>query len=94
VSARDSEDVERRQASGLAPRVDLKLRSDRADECRLAAFRRKHSAQKEQIARPHRLHVSAERLRRRRERDAKLLQPLLGAGSMSRVIHGAFLLYS
>ena len=60
----------------------------------LAAFRRKHSAQKEQIARPHRLHIGAERLGRRRERDAKLLQPLLGAGRVSRVIHGAFLLYS
>ena len=43
------------------------------------AFRGKHPAQKKQIARLHRFHIGAERLRRRRELDAKFFQPLLGA---------------
>src|SRR5262249_34022617 len=43
-------------------------------------FRGKHPGQKQQIARLHRFHVSAERLWRRRELDAKFFQPLLGAG--------------
>jgi len=47
---------------------------------RRVAFRGKHAAQKEEIARLHRFHIAAERLGWRRELDAKFVQPLLGAG--------------
>src|SRR5438309_7241228 len=77
---RDSEAVQRREASRLAPRLDVELRPDAPREFRPVAFRRKHPAQKKQIARLHRFHIGAERLRRRRELDAKFFQPLLGAG--------------
>src|SRR6266513_1519566 len=77
---RDSEGVERREVSRLAPRFHIELRSDAPDEFRPAAFRGKHATEKKQIARLHRFHISAERLRRRRELDAKLTQPLLRAG--------------
>jgi hypothetical protein len=43
------------------------------------AFGGQHIAQKKQIARLHRFHICAERLRRRRELNAKFLQPLLAA---------------
>jgi len=42
--------------------------------------RQKHPAQKKQIARLHRFHIRAERLRRRWKLDAKFFQPLFGAG--------------
>src|SRR6266487_4294456 len=76
----DSENVERREMSGLAPRFHIELRADAPNEFRPAAFRGKHPAQKKQIARLHRFHIGAERLRRRRELDAQFFQPLLGAG--------------
>jgi hypothetical protein len=77
---RDSEGVERREVSRLAPRFHIELRADAPDEFRRAAFGGKHSGQKKQIARLHRFRIGAERLRRRRELDAKFFQPLLGAG--------------
>src|SRR5258707_13944835 len=77
---RDSEDVERREVSRLAPRFNIDLRADAPNEFRPVAFRGKHPAQKKQIAGLHRFHVDAEWLRRRRELDAKFFQPLLGAG--------------
>src|SRR5205807_3801689 len=77
---RDSQDVERREVSRLAPRFYIELRADAPNEFRLVAFRGKHPAQKKQIARLHRFHIGAERLRWHRERDAKLSEPLLGAG--------------
>ena len=77
---RDSEDVERREVSRLAPRFHIEFRADAPNEFRAVAFRGKHPAQKKQIARLHRFHIGAERLRRRRELDAKFFQPLLGAG--------------
>src|SRR6202521_6115701 len=76
----DSEDVERREASRLAPRFYIELRADAPNEFRPVSFRRKHPAQEKQIARLHRFHIGAERLRRRRELDAELFQTLLGAG--------------
>ncbi len=76
---RDSEDVERREVSRLAPRFHIELRADAPNEFRGVAFRGKHPAQKKQIARLHRFHIGAERLRRRWELDAKFFQPLLGA---------------
>ena len=81
---RDSEDIERREVSRLAPRFHIELRADAPNEFRRVAFRGKHPAQKEQIARLHRFHIGAERLRRRRELDAKFFQPLLGAGRAAR----------
>src|SRR5712692_6335193 len=80
---RDSEDVERREVSRLAPRFHIELRADTPNEFRPVALRGKHPAQKKQIARLHRFHIGAERLRRRRELDAKVFQPLLGAGRPS-----------
>ena len=81
---RDGETVERREVSRLAPRFHIQLRADTPNEFRRVAFRGKHPAQKEQIARLHRFHVGAERLRRRRELDAELFQTLLGAGNATR----------
>ncbi len=78
--SRHSEDVERREVSRLASRFHIELRADAPNEFRPVAFRGKHPAQKKQIARLHRFHISAERLRRRRELDAKFFQPLLGTG--------------
>ena len=66
-SPRDSEDVERREVSRLAPRFHIELRADASNEFRRAAFRGKHPGQKKQIARLHRFRIGAERLRRRRE---------------------------
>jgi hypothetical protein len=43
------------------------------------AFGGQHPAQKKQIARLYRFHICAERLRRRRELNAKFFQPLLAA---------------
>ena len=80
--SRDSERVERREVSRLAPRFHIELGADAPNEFRLAAFRGKHPGQKKQIAGLHRFHIGAERLRRRRELDAKFLQPLLGAGRL------------
>jgi len=47
------------------------------DEFRCAAFRGKHPAQKKRIARLRCVRIDAERLRRRREIEAKFFQPLL-----------------
>src|SRR6266478_841526 len=80
--SRDSENVERREMSRLAPRFHIELRADASDEFRPAAFRRKHPGQKKQITRLHRFHIGAERLRRRRKLDAKFFQPLFGAGGL------------
>src|SRR5438477_591765 len=78
--SRNSEDVEGREVSRLTPPFHIELRADAPNEFRPVAFRGKHPAQKKQIARLHRLHIGAERLRRRRKLDAKFFQPLLGAG--------------
>ena len=67
---RDSENVEGRESSRLATRFHIELRADAPDELRPVAFRGKHPAQKEQIARLHRFHIRAERLRRRGELEA------------------------
>src|ERR1700730_1433920 len=77
--SRDSKDVERGEMCSLASRFHIELRADAPDEFRRAAFRGEHPGQKKQIARLHRFHVSAERLRRCRQLDAKFFQPLLGA---------------
>ena len=77
---RDSEDIERREVSSLAPRFHIELRADAPREFRAAALGGEHPGQEEQIARLHRFHIGPERLRRRRELDAKFFQPLLGAG--------------
>src|SRR5438105_9666232 len=90
--SRDSEDVERREVSRLAPRFYIELRANAPNEFRPVAFRGKHSAQKKQIAGLHRFHIGAERLRRHRELDAKFLQLLLGAGR-PRAFAGSHLLF-
>src|SRR6267142_6600357 len=68
----DSEDVDRSQVSGHAPRFHIEFRTDAPDEFRFAAYSGKHSGEKEQVARLHGLRVDAERLRRRWKLDAKL----------------------
>src|SRR4029453_18078467 len=78
--SRHSQDVERGEMCSLASRFHIKLRADAPYKFCHAAFRGEHPGQKKQIARLHRLHISTERFRRRRELDAKFFQPLLGAG--------------
>ena len=70
---RDSEHIERREVSRLAPRFHIELGVNAPNEFRLVAFRGQHPAQKKQIAGLHRFHIDAERLGRRRELDAKFL---------------------
>ncbi len=70
---RDSEGVERREVSRFAPCFHVEVRPDAPSEFRPVAFRGKHPGQKQQIARLHRFHIGAERLRRRGELDAKFL---------------------
>jgi hypothetical protein len=77
---RDSEHVERRELGGLAPRFHIELPADAPDEFCSAAFRGKYPTQKKLIAGLYRFQIGAERLRRRRELDAKFFQLLLGAG--------------
>ena len=74
--SRDSEDVERREVSRVAPRFHIELRTDASNKFRAAAFCGKHPGKKKQIARLRRFHIGAERFRRRRELDAKFFQPL------------------
>jgi hypothetical protein len=52
--------------------LDVEFRADAPDEFRFAAYRGKHSGEKEQVARLHRFRVDAEWLRRRWKLDAKL----------------------
>ena len=63
---RDSEDVEGREVSRLAPRFHVELRADAPDKFRRAAFGGKHPGQKKQVARLHRLRIDAKRLERGR----------------------------
>src|SRR5580658_831134 len=77
---RDSEAIQRRQASGRAPCFHIEFRANAPNEFRLAAYGGKHSCEKEQVARLHRFRVDAKRLRRCGELDATFLQPLLSAG--------------
>src|SRR5207245_9309082 len=79
---RDSKGVDRRQISGLASRFHIEVRADASDEFRFAAYSGKHSGEKEQVARPHRFRVDAERLRRLWKLDAKFSSPLLGSGEL------------
>src|SRR6266853_5601775 len=79
----DSEAVKRREIGRLAARVHVEFRTDAPDEFRRAAFRGKHSGQKKKIDRLHCFRIGAERLRRRRELDAKFFQSPLGAGRPS-----------
>ena len=64
---RDSQDVERRQVSRLPSCFYIQLLSQVTDELSFAAFRRKHSGQKKQIARLDCFRIGAERLRWRRK---------------------------
>src|SRR5258707_846670 len=77
---RDSEDVERREVSGPSTRFYIELRADAASELRPTVLRGKHPGQEKQIACLHRFCVGPKRLRRGRQLDTKLFQPLLGAG--------------
>src|ERR1700722_3023409 len=79
----DCQGVERRQVSRLAPRFHIELRAHSPGKFRGTALRGKHSAQKKQRARLYRFHIGTERLRGRRQVDAKVPQPLLGAGCPS-----------
>jgi hypothetical protein len=74
----NSEGIERREVSRLAPRFHIELRADAPNEFRPVAFRGKHPGQKKQIASLHRFHIGAKRLRRRREFDAERGETVLG----------------
>src|SRR5882762_2539472 len=87
---RDGESVERSQVSGHASRFHVEFRTDAPDEFRFTAYSGKHSSEKEQVARLHRFGISAERLRRRWELDAKFLQSLFGAGRPRASLHYHF----
>ncbi len=67
--SRDREDIERREVSGVAPRVDIELRTDAPNELRLVAFRGKHPVRKSNclLPLPHKCRTA----RRRLELDAK-----------------------
>src|SRR6202040_173630 len=80
ILPRDREDVERREASRVAPRFHIEFRADAPNEFRPVAFRGKHPAQKKQIARLHDFYIGTKRLRGRRELDTKFFQTLFGAG--------------
>src|SRR5439155_10418411 len=71
--------IERRQAGCLPSAFQVDFRADTPGERRLAAFRRKHPGQKQQIACLHRFRIRAERLGRYGELDTKFLQPTFGA---------------
>ena len=75
-----SEAIQRCQASRRAPCFHIEFSADAPDELRFAAHGGKHSCEKQQVACLHCLRIDAERLRRCRELDAKLFQPLLGSG--------------
>src|SRR5207244_12176325 len=79
ILPRDGDDVDRRKRSRLAPGFHIELRADGPNEFRAVSFRRKHAAEKKQIARLHRFSVCTERLRRCRQLDAEFFQALLGA---------------
>src|SRR6266566_4128031 len=89
---RDREHVERREASCLASRFDIELRTDAPDELRPVSFRGKHPAQKQEIACLHRFRIRTERLGRCRELDTKFLQPTFGESVVSTFVIVALLL--
>src|SRR5689334_23050354 len=74
----NSEHIERREASGLAPRFHIELSADAPDEFRPSALRGKHPGQKKQIARLHGFRIRAKRLRGCRELDTELGETVLG----------------
>ena len=77
-----SANIEHCSANGhlfIAGEENIELRADTPNEFRPVTVRGKHPTQIKQIARLHRFHIGAERLRRRRKLDVKFLQPLLGA---------------
>ena len=80
--SRDREDIERREVSCFASSFDVELDADAPDEFRGAAFGGKHAGKEKQIACLHRFHISAERFGRRREFDAEIFQPSLGASRL------------
>src|SRR5215471_14998380 len=68
----NSERIECRQMSGLAPHFHIKLCANAPDEFRRPAFRGKHPRQKKQISRLYGFRIRAKRLRRRWKLDAEL----------------------
>src|SRR5205085_3387849 len=80
--SRDCQNVKRRELGRLAPCIHIELGADPTNEFRLTASRREHARQKKQVTCLHRFHIDAERLRWRRQLDAKLFQPLFGATTL------------
>src|SRR5208282_6905509 len=80
IFACDREGVQRREIGRFASGFHIEFRADAANELRRAAFGGKHPGKKKQIAGLHRFRIGAKRLRWRREFDAKVFQPLFGAG--------------
>src|SRR6266853_6547489 len=88
---RNSQRVERREPSRLPPGFHIEFRADAPDDLCAVAFRGEHPAQEEQVPGLYCFDIGAEWLRRQRELEGKLLQPLLGARDLG---HGSFLLVS
>src|ERR1700722_1968692 len=69
-------------ADRLSARACIQFFTEASDEFRLVSNDRKHATEEEKIAGLYSLDISAKRSRRRREFDAKLLQPALRAARL------------
>ena len=78
----NGEHVKCREVRPPCASVDFKFRAHPPDEFRVAVFRRKHTAQKQQMPVCTWFDIGTERLRRCGEHDAELLQPLLRPGQV------------
>src|SRR5437762_14339625 len=76
----DSQDVERREVSCFASRFHIEFCADASNEFRAPSFCGEHPGKKKQIARLHRFHINAERLRSRRKLAVKFFELLVVAG--------------
>ena len=72
--------VQRREASRAPSVFDAQLTSDAPQELGGSTFHRQRAAQKEQVAGLHRLNVGTERGWGTGQANAKVFQPLFGAG--------------
>jgi len=74
---RRSEDTQSGSVRGISSSFNIELLPQPPNVLRLVIHHWKHPAKKEQIARLHRLDVSAERRWRGWQFNAKILQPLI-----------------
>ena len=77
-----SQDAQSRGVGGISSGLGIELFPQPAKILRLVVDNRKHPAKEEQVARLHRLDVSAKRRRGGWELNAKVLQPAFGAARL------------